>query len=121
MKIIIAASYSDVTNVKEMFSNLLLVKGSFPKIKSCHDDINKYKYSYDKKSKTGWQNEDYPKNVKSYIKDQLEENDIIIIPLETKLIGFLKKSDKFKNIFIYEKEIDEYMPKPGYPNEYEFD
>lgn len=118
MKLIIACEYYDIGEIREMFKNLLPIKGKLPKIKSCHDLVNKYRYEYDKKTKTGGINENYPKNVKDPLKKELESNDIIIIPLDSTLVGYLKKKDKFENIFIYEKEIDEFMPKVDHPYDY---
>lgn len=120
MKMIIAAEYEDITNVREMFSNLLPIKGRLPKIKSCHDDINKCKYNYDKKTKSGGISNKYPKNTREIIKNEFISNDIIIIPLDNALIDMITKSDKFKNIFIFEKDADNFNPDPDIEdNEYD--
>lgn len=112
MKMVIAAEYDDVTNIKELFSNLVMIKGNFPKIKSCHDLVNKRKYSVNKKKKYGGINPDYPKNVINDIKDNLNKNDFVIIPIDSKLLSELYKNNKIKNIFIYEKNKDDFNPDP---------
>lgn len=117
MKMIIASEYEDITNVRDMFSSLLPLKGKLPKIKSCHDEINKFKYKYDKETKSGGISNKYPKNTRDFIKESFISNDIIIIPLDNKLIDMISKSDKFKNIFIFEKNSDEFNPDPDIEND----
>lgn len=110
VSIVIAAEQNDIHKIHSLFScNFAKVKGGFPKIKNLYDDINERKYTYDKKSQTGGEKESYPLNCLKLIKDSLKENDIVIIPIDSKLIKSLKKYKKIERLYIYETDPTEFM------------
>lgn len=102
MNMVIAANYNDVSNVKNAFSCFTRIKGTFPKIKCCHDLVNEHKYILDSNKKSGGINPEYPKNILHDIKDLLDEYDIIIIPIDSKLIAAVTKYKKIKRVCVYE-------------------
>lgn len=104
MNIVIAADYADVGKIKQSFKNFTRLKGDFPTIKVCHDEINEYKYEYDKQNKTGGIRADYPYNVRNKIRDYSFKYDIVIIPVDRKLIKLLRKYKKINRLYIYEED-----------------
>lgn len=105
ISIVVAAERKDIGKIHSLFSsNFAKLKGGFPAIKNLYDEINERKYTYDKKSKTGGEKESYPLNCLKLVKDSLKENDIVIIPVDSKLIKSLKKYKKIERLYIYEED-----------------
>ena len=114
MKMIIAAQYNEIGNIKEMFSQLAPMKGKLPIVRSAHSLVSDKKYILNDKNKTADKNPNYPNNIYNDLKELYKDIDILIIPIDSKLISMLMKSDKFKNIFVYEKDSDNYDIQPTY-------
>ena len=104
MKLLICANVNDISKVQKLFSTLTRVKGTYPKIKNLHDFINSRKYLIDPSEKSGGINKDYPANVLHDICDTLKLNDIVIIPIDNKLIKAIRNYKKIKNLFLYEED-----------------
>lgn len=109
MEILIAANYDDVSNVKNAFSCFTRIKGSFPKIKCCHDLVNKYKYTLDPDKKSGGMNPEYPENMLHKLRKLLDDNDIVIIPMDSKLIAAATRYKKIKRLYVYEPNTNDKM------------
>ena len=112
MEIVIAACLEDIPKIQNSFSNFTRIKGTFPTIKNCYDIVNSYKYVYDNVTLTGGENDEYPYNVIHEIKRLSREYDIVIIPIDNKLLKAIRKYKKIKRLFIYEEDIDSSESSP---------
>ena len=106
MGILIAANYENVSDIKKSFSSFARVKGTFPSIKCCHELVNKYKYELDPSTTSGGISSEYPQNFLHELKELLDTYDMVIIPMEGKLLAAAVKYKKIKRICIYDPEND---------------
>lgn len=112
MEVLVAANINDIPKIQKCFTNFTRIKGTFPTIKNCYDLVNEHKYVYEHKSHTGGENSEYPYNVLHELKNCLKRYDIVIIPMDNKLLKAVRKYKKIKRVFIYEEDIDSAESSP---------
>ena len=108
MNLLIAADLKDIPKIQDSFSNLTRIKGDFPTIKNCHDFVNSNKYDYDEKTRSGGIKKDYPLNILHKLKEYLKEYDIVVVPIDNKLLKAVRKYKKIKRVCIYEENVSSY-------------
>ena len=105
MHLIVAANNNKIGKIRDSFIGFASLKGTFPKIKNCHDIVKESKYD-----SNGNKRKLYPLNVTNRLLMLSKENDIIVIPIDRKLINALIDDNRFERVFLYD-EHDDFLHK----------